>query len=134
MNTVKKPIIQICFSLKTGLTMDELKTKMKNLKTKLDELYGENNYETHSCHLSRQLCLNKGFTTEVPDLFDEIFGDNYVCELHAESDFNTAMSKIDDYRTQLSKKADKLVILAGETVTNVALELELFTQYNVMVI
>lgn len=134
MNTVKQPIIQICFSLKTGLTIDELKIKMKNLKTKLDELYGENNYETRSCHLSRQLCLNKGFTTEVPDLFDEIFGENYVCELHSENDFNTAMSKINDYRTQLSKKADKLVILTGETVTNVALELELFTQNRIMVI
>ena len=134
MNTAKKPIIQICFSLKTGLTMDALRTKMKRLKIQLDVLYGENNYETRSCHLSRQLCLSKGFTTEVPDLFDEIFGDNYVCELNSESDFDTAMSKINDYRIGLSKKADKLVILAGETVTNIALELELFTQYNVMVI
>lgn len=131
---MKKPIVQICFSLKSNLTLDEIRTKMKTLKTKLDKLYGTNNYETRSCHLSRQLCLNKGFTTDIPDLFDEVFGENYVCELSPETDFSTAMAKINDYRIELSKKADKLVILAGETVTNVALELELFTQNRIMIL
>lgn len=130
----KKLIIQICFSLKTGLTIQEIKTKMIELKTKLDNMYGENNYETRSCHLSRQLCLNKGFSTNVPDLFAEIFANNYVCELESETDFDTAISKINEYRMELSKKADKLVILANDTITNVALELELFTHHHVMIL
>lgn len=67
-------------------------------------------------------------------MFDEIFGHQYVCELESETDFDTAMSKINDYRTQLAQKADKLVILSGETVTNVALELELFTKHRIMVL
>lgn len=130
----KTPIIQICFSLKTGLTTEDIKTKLTELKNKLNDIYGENAYECRSCHLSHTLCEQKGFSTEVPDMFDEIFGHQYVCELESETDFDTAMSKINDYRTQLAQKADKLVILSGETVTNVALELELFTKHRIMVL
>ena len=36
-----KPIIQICFTLKTGLTSETILEKMKLLKAKLDNLYGE---------------------------------------------------------------------------------------------
>lgn len=130
---MKKPIIQLCFSLKTGLTMETLKTKMETVKTKLDEMYGVHCYEVRSCHLSKQLCLEKGFSTEVPDLFSEIFGDDYICELANETKFEEAMKKINDYRSELSKKATNLIILAGENVTNVALELELFTKNRVMI-
>ena len=130
---MKKPIIQLCFSLKTGLTMETLKTKMETVKTKLDEMYGEHCYEVRSCHLSKQLCLEKGFSTDVPDLFSEIFEDDYICELANETKFEEAMKKINDYRSELSKKATNLIILAGENVTNVALELELFTKNRVMI-
>lgn len=130
----KTPIIQICFSLKTGLTIENIKSRLYRLKDKLDDTYGKDSYECRSCHLSRTLCEQKGFDTDVPDMFDEIFGHQYVCELESETDFNTAISKINDYRAQLAQKADKLVILNGDTVTNVALELELFTQHRVMVL
>lgn len=130
---MKKSIIQLCFSLKTELTMETLKTKMKMVKTKLDEMYGEHCYEVHSCHLSKQLCLEKGFSTEVPDLFSEIFENDYICELANESKFEEAMKKINDYRLELSKKATNLIILADENVTNVAFELELFTKNKVMI-
>lgn len=127
-----KPIVQVCFSLKTGLTIEELKEKMTVLKEKLDEQYGAKAYTVSSCHLSRRLCVEKGFNTDVPDMFNEIFGDNYVCEL-TEKTYDEAMTNINMHRTELSKKADKLVILSGETVTNVRLELELFTQNRVLV-
>lgn len=127
-----KPIVQVCFSLKTGLTIEELKEKMTVLKEKLDEQYGTKAYTVSSCHLSRRLCVEKGFNTDVPDMFNEIFGDNYVCELTEET-YAEAMANINKHRTELSKKADKLVILSGETVTNVRLELELFTQNRVLV-
>lgn len=130
----KKPIIQICFTLKTGLTPEIIREKMESLKEKLDNLYGEHCYECRSCHLSRQLCMDKGFTTEVPDIFDAVFGDDYVCELHSETNFTDAMTHINDYRTNLAKKADKLVILNNESIGNVALELELFTQNRVMIL
>lgn len=127
-------IVQICFSLKTGLTLSDIKNKLIMLKEQLDAIYGKDGYECRSCHLSRTLCINKGFTTDIPDMFNDIFGNQYICELKDETNFDTAMSKINDYRKQLSMKADKLVILNGENITNVALELELFTQHRVMVL
>lgn len=127
-------IVQICFSLKTGLTLSDIKNKLIMLKEQLDAIYGEGGYECRSCHLSRTLCINKGFTTDIPDMFDDIFGNQYICELKDETNFDTAMSKINDYRKQLAMKADKLVILNGENITNVALELELFTQHRVMIL
>lgn len=130
----KRPIIQICFSLKTGLTPAVIQTKMLELKEKLDSIYGKHNYECRSCHLSRTLCLDKGLPTDVPDIFDNVFGNDYVCELHKETDFATAIGNINEYRKQLAAKADKLVILNNENVNNVALELELFTQNRVMIL
>lgn len=131
---MKKPIIQICFSLKTGLTIEDIHSRLETLKAKLDETYGEHNYECHSCHLTKELCIEKGFSTEVPDMFEEIFGADYICELSDEKDFATAMSRINDHRAALAGKADKLVIMNSEPVNNVSLELELFTQNRVMVI
>lgn len=130
----KKPIVQICFTLKTGLTPEIIRGKMASLKKKLDNLYGEHCYECRSCHLSRQLCIDKGFTTDVPDIFDAVFGDDYVCELHSETNFDNAMSKINEYRLNLAKKADKLVILNNESIGNVTLELEMFTQNRVLIL
>lgn len=129
-----KPIIQICFTLKTGLTSETILEKMKLLKAKLDNLYGEHCYECRSCHLSRKLCIEKGFATDVPDIFDAVFGDDYVCELHSETNFADAMTRINDYRQNLAKKADKLIILNNESIGNVALELEMFTQNRVMIL
>lgn len=57
----KIPVIQICFSLKTGLTTENIKTKLTELKNKLNDIYGENAYECRSCHLSHTLCEQKGF-------------------------------------------------------------------------
>lgn len=128
-----KEIIQVCFSLKNDVSLTEIKTKMLELKTKLDEEYGNGNYEVRSCHLTHQLCIEKGFDTDVPDMFAEIYNDAYVCEL-TENTFNEAMANINKHREELSKKADRLVILSGEAVTNVALELKLFTQNRVIVL
>lgn len=49
-----KPIIQICFTLKTGLTSETILEKMKSLKAKLDNLYGEH-------------CLEEKLGIEVPE-------------------------------------------------------------------
>lgn len=126
-----KPIIQICFSLKTGLTIPEIRQKMQELKAKLDTQFSE--YEVHSCHLSKTVCLASSLGTEVPDMFQEIFGDDYVCEI-TETNKEEAFANINKHREELSKKADRLVILSGETVTNVALELRLFTDNRVIVL
>lgn len=127
-----KKIIQVCFSLKNGLTIDTIREKLTNLKTRLDNEYGDSNYQVRSCHLSKKLCQDKGFTTEVPDLFEEIFGTNYECEL-TEDTFDEAMANINRHREELSTKADRLAILSETDVTNVTLELEMFTNNRVII-
>lgn len=131
---MSKPIIQICFSLKTGLTIQMIEEKLLKLKDTLDKKYGAGNYICSSCHLSKALCEEKGFDTDVPDVFDRVFGLNYVCELDSEPDFATAMANINTHRMELSRKAEDLVLLSNDQITNVALELELFTQNHVIVL
>lgn len=128
-----KKIVQISFSMKTGLKMEELKSKLINLKSKLIEEFGEDGYELRSCHLSRKLCIEHGLDTAVPDMFEEIYGDKYVCEL-TEDTYASAIADINTHRTILSVKADKLVILSNDSIGNVALELQLFTNNKVAII
>ena len=67
-------------------------------------------------------------------MFNDIFGDKYVCELESETDFHTAMANLNKYREALAKKADNLVVLSSDTITNVALEVQLFTDNRVIVL
>lgn len=131
---MSKPLIQICFSLKTGLTMDDVKHKLITVKEHLDTKYGKNSYTVSSCHLSKKLCEEKGFNTDVPETFAAIFGDNYICELESEPDFDTAMANINQHRVSLAERADDLVLLSNETITNVALELELFSKHHILIV
>lgn len=126
-----KPIVQICFSLKNGLTIETLKEKLIELKSQLDDIYQDTGYELRSCHLTKELCVQKGFETSVPDLFAEIFGDIYHCELTEET-FDDAMRNLGRHRQELSEKADKLVIIAENDTTNVSLELSLFTDGKII--
>lgn len=130
---MKTPIIQICFSLKGKLTNDDIREKMQKLKTELDRYYDSDPYLVKSCHLTRTICLDAGFDTAIPDMFDEVFGDQYQSEL-TETDFKTATANMNKHRKDLSKKADRLVLLTGEEIGNVSLELKFFTDNRIIVI
>lgn len=128
-----KPIIQVCFTLKNGVTMDSIKEKLKEAKRKLDIIY-PNGYLVKSCHLNRDICKEQGFSTEVHDVFDEIFGNGgYECEL-TEKTLADAKIKMNYHRQKLSMEADKLIVLSETELTNVALEIELFTENRMMII
>lgn len=129
-----KKIIQVCFTLKNELLDNgTLKTKMEELKKRLIETYGADNFEVRSCYLTREICIQKDFPTTVPDMFKEIFGDAYVCEI-TESTYDAAMANITAHRMSLSRKADKFVIIEADPVSNVSLELELFTDGRVVIL
>jgi hypothetical protein len=123
--------LQLCFSAKTKEQSDIVLGKLKSLKEKLDEQYGE--YTVHSCHLTKKIVLEKGFDTTIVDGFAEIFGDKYHCEVTA-NNFEDAMKEMNSYRIATSKKVDRLVILSTEQVSNVALELQYFTDNKVICI
>lgn len=130
----QKPIVQICFTLKNGTSLDDVKTKMLEAKHRLDQSYGEDGYLAKSCHLSREICKDKGFSPEVHDMFNEVFGDGgYECEL-TEKTFDEAMKNMQRHRERLAMKADRLVILSETPLTNVSLEIELFTASKVLIV
>lgn len=107
---------------------------MLEAKHRLDIFYGEHGYVAKSCHLSREICKDKGFSPEVHDMFDDVFGDGgYECEL-TEKTFHEAMKNMRSHREQLAMKADRLVILSETPLTNVSLEIELFTAAKVLIV
>ena len=128
----KRPIVQICFTLKNNMTMDVLEQKLSETKQKLDKKY-KNGYLAKSCHLNRAICQDLGIETTVPDLFETIFGDDYECELN-ETTMAEAKINMKKHRRQLSRKADTLVVLSETELTNVALEIQLFTENRVMIV
>lgn len=128
----KLPIVQICFSL-TRLTIEDIRKKLIDTKVRLDRAY-PNGYLTKSCHLSREILLSEGIPTTIPDVFEEIFGkDGYQCEL-TETNLEDAKRNMNIHRQNLSKAADTLVVLSETELTNVALEIELFTENHLMII
>lgn len=130
----QRPIVQICFTLKNSTPLDGIRQKMLEAKTRLDQSYGKNGYVVKSCHLSREICRDKGFAPDVHDMFDDVFGDGgYECEL-TERTFDEAMKNIRRHRERLAMKADRLVILSETPLTNMSLEIELFTSSRVLVV
>lgn len=131
---MNKPIVQVCFTLKGNTFIRNIRDKMVEAKHRLDTFYGEGNYLVKSCHLSREICRNEGFAPDIHDMFDEVFGEGgYECEL-TEKTLADAKKNMQNHREQLSMKADRLVVLSETPLTNVSLEIELFTAAKVMIV
>jgi hypothetical protein len=128
-----KKIIQVCFSLKGNPDKGVLRSKLIKLSNALSQEYGEGNYIVKSCHLSEAICIDAGFSTAVPEMFKDIFGDSYSCEL-TESTLTEAMANMSQHRSNLSKEADKLVVICYTDMSNVALEVLQFTGGSVIIL
>lgn len=122
--------IQFCFSVEKD--NKEIIRKMSEIKDKLETEYN-GDYEILSCHLPRKIIEEKNFSTEIIDAFENIFGSKYKCQVEADT-FNEAIKNLDSYRIKTAQMADRLFILSNEKVTNIALELEYFTNKKVMYI
>ena len=125
--------IQICASAKTKEETEKAVIKIQKLKGELESMYG-NNYTLHSCLLPKHILKERGFDSTLVDTLINTFGDRYSTELENEKDFNTAIPKLDNYRKELSKKVDRLIIVSSTPLSKVALELQLFTENKVRVI
>jgi hypothetical protein len=124
--------IQLCFSAKTKGQSEVILEKLKKLKQQLDKEYS-GTYTVHSCHLTKKIVADKGFDPTIVNGFTDIFGDKYICEVTADT-FDEAMKEMNNYRRKTALKVDRLIILSDEAVSNIALELELFTNKTVMYI
>lgn len=126
--------IQLCFSIKdyTDEDYDLLNTKLTTLKSQLDVEY-DTDYTVHSCHLPRKLVIAAGFDTRCCDILENIFKDKYICEVN-DNDLRVAMTNMNTYREELSKKVDRLVIIANKHLSNVKMEIECFTSNTIIII
>lgn len=66
-------------SFTTNVPINVLKEKLLKLRDSLYTLNPSGNWRVLSCHLDAEICKIKGFGTEIPDLLNEIFGNNYIC-------------------------------------------------------
>lgn len=100
--------------------------KLKRMKDELVKDYGED-FTVHSCHLPRKIVEEKGWNTEVCDMFEHIFGDHYQSEVTAET-YESAMNEMNDYRKKVARMVDKIYVFSNESLGGVAIEIEEFSR------
>lgn len=122
----------MCFSIKDKEQNKIILTKLRNLKTKLDNKY-KGEYTIHSCHLPKKIVLEKGFDQTISNGFVDIFGDKYCCEVTGET-FEQAMKEMNTYRIATAQKVDRLIVISDQPISNISLELEYFTNKKIMCI
>lgn len=128
---LSKTIIQVSFVTGTEEENNIIISKLQKMKNNLDEKYGEE-YIVESCHLPRRIVEAKGFSTQIVDAFEDIFGEKYLNQVTADT-FEEAMENMDKYRTELSLKANLLFIISHQKINGVAIELEKFTNNKIQV-
>lgn len=117
--------VQVIFRT-NGVDNSVIFQKLKRMKDELVKDYGED-FTVHSCHLPRKIVEEKGWSTEVCDMFDTIFGDHYKCEVTAET-YDLAMSELNNYRKKVARMVDKIYVISNETLGGVAIEIEEFSK------
>lgn len=117
-------IIQLCFQVKDQAHNDGIKEKLKTIKT----MFPTDAFI--SCHLTEEICIAEGFNTDMVHALHQIFGDKYKSMVTA-STFDAAMMHMPVYRCSASKIADKIIVVGEQSIANIALELQLFTENRV---
>lgn len=116
---------QLCFKVADEEHNNMVIEKLKKFKSTLKD--GDT---VHSCHLNRKILIEKNFDMKILDSLEEIFGDSYYNHCTA-SEFAVAMKEMDDYRKQVAGLVDSIVVIGAQSISNIALEIELFTQNRV---
>lgn len=120
--------IQVCFQVKDEAHNAYVIEKLKALKETLN-----NNDVIMSCHLPKTIVESKGWSTEMCDALKDIFGKQYLCMVYADN-FDDVMANMDVYRRETALKADKIFIIGEQSVKNIALEIQYFTNNKVQFI
>lgn len=64
------------------------------------------------------------------EYLEDIFGYKYKCMVTGKT-FETAIKEMNTYRSNTAKLADKIVIIEEQSISNIALEVELFTNNKI---
>ena len=67
-------VIQVCFQIKDDEHNNYVIQKLKEIKETLNK-----EDRIISCHLPRQIVVDKGWSTQMVDALEDIFGSQYEC-------------------------------------------------------
>lgn len=120
--------IQLCFRVADDAHNSMVLAKLEEVKGKL-EATGED-YTVMSCHLNRQVLEEKGWGTMIIDGLENIFGDRYINKCTATT-MAEALANMNVYRAETANEVDNIFIIGEQSVGNIALEVELFTNKKI---
>ncbi len=115
--------VQISFSCEANL--EKVKEQLTNLK----EQYPF--FTFHHCFLSRKQVEEKGFSTNIVDMLDEVLGDNHVSYLDKYETFDEAKAHIKEERLKLSTITSELFVLDSGLADGVKKEIALYSHERV---
>lgn len=105
---------------------------LENVEKQLKELSKKEDVKFICCFLNRKMVEEKGFTTEIVDLLENIIGDRLIWLADKYKNFDEFMKNIDKARTEVANQIDHLYVLDSETAKGVSREIELFTMGRVV--
>lgn len=114
-------IIQVCFQVKDDTHNNMVIEKLQELKGRITE-----EDLVISCHLPKHIIEEKGFDPKMTDALNSTFAGQYKCYTKADT-FAEAMKNINSFREKAAYDADKIFIIGEQSIANIALEIELFT-------
>lgn len=113
-NKISKSLVQISFANNANLS--EVKTQLTELKSQLES---DNEYVRFvHCFLPRNIVMQKGFSTDIVDLLDEVLGDSQICLNSKYDDFDKCIKDMPINRDIAAKITYTTYILGESTINN----------------
>lgn len=123
---MSKVHVQICFAANSNL--DNVRTQLIQLK----EAHPE--YRFHHCFLTRKHVEERGLSTAIVDLLDDVLGADQYAHLDCYDTFAEAMLHIDTKRILVADLVNRMFVLDSGTAEGVRAEVELFTNQKVVLL
>lgn len=114
-----KALIQVSFAGNADLV--KIKDQLKQLVQESKEKYSEVQFA--HLFLPRHIVEEKGFSTDIVDLLDEVLGDNQYNPIADSINFNDYMSKLENARFELATMTDSIAVLGVEVAEGVIKEI-----------
>lgn len=123
---MSKVHVQISFTKEANL--DNVKKQLITLKEQHPE------YRFHHCFLSRKQVEEKGLSTDIVDMLDDIIGNVQYAHLDHYETFEEAMTHIEYRRSLVADLVSYMFVLDSGAAEGVRAEVELFTNKKVVLL
>ena len=120
---MEKILAQICFAKDADLV---------KVREQLEQLKAEDTYEFRSCFLPPHVVKEKGWSTEIGDLIEDVLGYDHVYALGHCKNFEEAMEKLPEARKYVAETVNRMFVLDSGTAEGVRKEIEFFTNTKVI--